>query len=329
MSTSFGLDIGSVQARVVQAEKTSKGYKLKHLAAASVTNEASLTVSTLLKTSGIRLSAEVNLALSEDEIYSRIITVPKLSAMELNSAINYEAEQYVPIPLNEVELFHQILNESDAIETKTMKVMLIAVPKDRLKHLENFLDKCGLIPRSLETELIAIKRVLAEAGRFQLLLLLNHKSTDMIVVHRNDPVLMHSWSSGGMTLTRTLVNEMGLGEMQAEQYKHTYGLREDLMEGKVAQVLLPVFKELINEINKIYIYLNEQGLRKTPDQVILAGGGALLPGLTSFLVKELNTEVIVADPFKNFIKDENFKKFVPMAINPEWTTVVGLAIKDL
>jgi type IV pilus assembly protein PilM len=141
--------------------------------------------------------------------------------------------------------------------------------------------------------------------------------------------MMHSLPMGGMSLTRSLVNEMNLSEIQAEQYKQTYGLRSDLLEGKVGVVLTPLMNELINQINKAYSYLSERGYKKTPEQVILAGGGALLPGLTNFLVAKLNTEVIVADPFKNFVKDDDFKKLVTLEANPHWTTAVGLAIKDL
>lgn len=330
MSTSFGLDIGSTQAKAVEAEKTNQGFVLKHLGVAGFNpgGEAAA-IRELLKSGGINPGHEANLALAENEIYSRIVSVPRLSETELNSAIQYEAEQYVPVALDEVELFHQILGENTAGEAKTMKVLLIAVPKARLKHLNQLLDTCGLIPRSLETELMALKRVLAEPGRYQLLLLLAHKTTDMIIIYRDEPILMHSLPAGSLSLTRNLVNEMGLSETQAEQYKQTYGLRADLLEGKVAQVLLPQFQELVNQINKAYVFLTQQGFRKTPEQVVLTGGGALLPGLTNFLVDKLNSEVVVANPFARFVRDKTFKRLVVSDANPQWTTAVGLALKGL
>lgn len=318
----FGLDLGSSQIKVCQAEKSGQGFKLKTLAIASEVQAA-------VKQAGIKSSCEVNLALPEAEVYTRIVDIPKLSETELNSAIQFEAEQYVPVSLEEVELFHQILPAPEAVETKTMKVLLIAVPKERLNRITALLDNAGLIPRNLETELFSLKRVLAEPNRYQLLLLLSHKTTDMMVVYKGEPVLMHSLPGGGLGLTRSLVSEMNLSEMQAEQYKHTYGLRADLLEGKVAGSLMPLMNELVNQINKAYIYLNEQGFKKTPEQVVLAGGGALLPGLTGFLVEKLNTEVVVADPFRRFIKDEQFHKLVTAEANPQWSVAVGLAIKGL
>ena len=329
MASFFGLDLGSSQIKVAQAKKAGQGFKLAHLAVESVVNETEAeAIKKVVKSAGIKLSSEVNLALPESEVYTRIVDIPKLSETELNSAIQFEAEQYVPVSLDEVELFHQILPGND-VESKTMKVLLIAVPKARLSKVTVLLDGAGLIPHNLETELFSLKRVLAEPNRYQLLLLLSHKTTDMMVVYKGEPVLMHSLPGGGLALTRSLVSEMGLSEVQAEQYKHAYGLRPDLLEGKVAGVLAPLMSELVSQIEKTYVYLNEQGFKKAPEQVVLAGGGALLPGLTSFLVGKLNTEVVVADPFKNFVKDETFHQLAPTEANPQWSVAVGLAVKGL
>ncbi len=328
MASFFGLDLGSSQIKVCQAEPSGQGFKLQHLAVESMVNETETeAISKAIKAAGIKLSSEVNLALPESEVYTRIVNVPKLSETELNSAIQFEAEQYVPVSLDEVELFHQILTTGEALDSKTMPVLLIAVPKEKLTKVNSLLDGAELIPHNLETELFSLKRVLSEPNRYQLILLLSHKTTDMMVVYKGEPILLHSLPGGGLALTRSLVTEMNLSEMQAEQYKQTYGLRHDLLEGKVAAVLMPIMNELVTQINKAYAYLGEQGHKKNPEQIVLAGGGALLPGLTSFLVSKLNTEVVIADPFKQFIKDETFNKLVKAEANPQWSVAVGLAIK--
>lgn len=330
MASFFGLDLGSSQIKVAQAESSGQGFKLQHLAVESMINETETeTISKVIKTAGIKFSSEVNLALPESEVYTRIVDVPKLSETELNSAIQFEAEQYVPVSLDEVELFHQILTPSEASDSKTMPVLLIAVPKEKLTKINRFLDDAGLIPHNLETELFSLKRVLSEANRYQLILLLSHKTTDMMVIYKGEPILLHSYPGGGLALTRSLITEMNLSEMQAEQYKQTYGLRHDLLEGKVAAVLMPMMSELVNQINKAYASLNEQGYKKNPEQIVLAGGGALLPGLTGFLASKLNTEVVIADPFRQFVKDETFNRLVKTEANPQWSVAVGLAIKGL
>ena len=328
MASVFGLDIGSSQIKVCEAQKSGQGFKLKALAAATVIGETeAVSVQKCVKLAGIKSGAEVNLALPESDVYTRIVNIPKLSETELNSAIQYEAEQYIPVALDEVELFHQILTDSESLDTKMMNILLVAVPKEKLKKITGLIDGAGLIPHNLETELFSLKRILAEVDRYQLIVLLSQKTTDIMAVYHQKPLLMHSLPGGGMSLTRSLVAEMSLSEMQAEQYKQAYGLRPDILEGKVAAVLTPLMSELVTQINKAYAYLSEQGYKKTPEQIVLAGGGALLPGLTNFLVEKLNTEVVVADPFKHFVKDDTFKRLVKTEANPQWSVAAGLAIK--
>jgi len=331
MGAFFGLDIGSSQVKVLEAEKANSGFRIKHYAAVNHTEGSgglAVTVQKALKEAGIKAAAEVNLALPESDVYTRIIETPRLSETELASSIQYEAEQYVPVALSEVELYHQVLEEAGVdTEKKTMRVLLIAVPKERIKRLTQLLDQAGLIPKSLETELFSLKRVFTDLSKSQLLILFGHKSTDLMIMKKGSPLFLHSMGSGGMALTKNLVNELSLAEDQAEQYKRTYGLREDLLEGKVAKVLMPLIDEVVSQVNKAFVYIQQQGVKKLPEQLVMTGGGALLPGLSGYLVKKLNMEVVVGDPLQRFVKDEDFKKLITSETNPHLGAVVGLAVK--
>ena len=119
-----------------------------------------------------------------------------------------------------------------------------------------------------------------------------------------------------------------LPEDQAEQYKRTYGLLPDQLEGKVAKLLTPLIDEMVKEINKSFVFLQQQGWH-VPDQLILTGGGAMLPGLSGYLVQKLNLEVLLGDPFENFIKDENFTGMMNGINNTQLAVVTGLAINVL
>jgi type IV pilus assembly protein PilM len=330
MSTFFGLDIGSAQVKVLQAEKENHGFKLTHFAAVDHgSGKIAQTIQQAVKQAGIKMAAEANLALPESDVYTRIIETPKLSETELASSIQYEAEQYVPVSLEEVELYHQVLSDGTiGAEEKTMRVLLIAVPKERIKQLTMLMDQAGLIPKSLETELFSLKRIFSDEQKSQLLILFGHKTTDLMIMQKGDPLFLHSMASGGMALTKALMNELGLAAEQAEQYKRTYGLRADLLEGKVAKVLAPLIDEVVNQVNKAFVYVQQQGIKKLPEQVVITGGGALLPGLSAYLVSKLNIEVEVGDPLERFVKDEEYKKLITSEANPQLSTVVGLALKS-
>lgn len=325
----FGLDIGSFQVKALQVEPTQTGFKLTHFAHQPLgTRDIATVIRETVKTAGIKPGAEVNLALPESDVYTRIITVPKLSPAELASSIPYEAEQYVPVALDQVELYHQVLTE-DSEDSKTMRVVLIAITKERLGKLTTLIDQAGLIPKSLETELFCLQRLFLDRAKTQLILHLGHNTADMMIVDKGSCLFLHSLSGGSYSLTKTLINELSLTEAQAEEYKKTYGLRHDLLEGKVAQLLSPLLDAVVDQINKAVIYLNQQGFNKKLDQVVVTGGGAQLPGLTAYLVAKLNTEVVSGDPFVRFVKDEAFKKLIAGETNPQLSTVTGLALKGL
>jgi type IV pilus assembly protein PilM len=331
MGSFFGLDIGSSSVKVLQVEKVQDGLKIKHFASAVIDADDHVEViKKTIKESGIRPTTEVNVALPESDVYTRIVTTPLLSSTELASSIQYEAEQYVPVPLTEVELFHQVLSKSeDADVDNHMKVLLIAVTKERLGKLTNLLDEVGLIPKSLETELFSLMRVFSDTSKTQLLVSFGHRTTDMLILDKGLPMFLHSMPIGAVTMTNSLVNELKLPADQAEQYKVTYGIRQDLLEGKVASVLLPLVDKVVEQIEKSFVYLKQQGLNKLPDQMVMVGGGSLLPGLGSYLVKKINIEVLVGNPTLKFIKDENFTKFITKENSPELATVTGLALKEL
>lgn len=330
MGTSFGLDIGASQIKVMQVAKESGKFKLLHFGLVNYTQNPAEVIKEAIKQSGVKNSAEVNLALKESDVYSRIIETPKLSETELASSINFEAEQYIPTDLSEIDLSYQIISGSEVAvaDKKTMKVLLIAAPKEKLNNLINLIDEVGLIPMSLETELFSLKRLFGKPKKIQLIMLFGYKTTDMIILNNGVTQLLYSMPIGGLTMTRVLTAELQLPEDQAEQYKRTYGLLADQLEGKVAKLLTPLVDEMIKEINKAFTFLQQQGFH-LPEQLILAGGGAMLPGLSGYLVQKLNLEVLVGDPFENFIKDEEFTKLINAVNMTQLAVVTGLAIKGL
>lgn len=331
MGLSFGLDISLTQVKVMQVAQESGKFKLAHFAAVKYgENQLVEAVKLAVKQAGIKNSAEANISIKESDVYSRIIETPRLSETELASSIQFEAEQYIPTDMSEIDLSYQVISgsEESSGDKKTMKVLLIATPKDKLTSIANLIDEVGLIPMSIETELLSLKRLFGQPKKLQLLMLFGYKTTDMIILNNNIPQFLYSMPTGGLTLTRVLTTELQLPEDQAEQYKCTYGLLPDQLEGKVAKLLTPLIEEMVKEINKSFVFLQQQGLH-APDQLILTGGGAMLPGLSGYLVEKLNLEVSVGDPLENFIKDEYFTAMMNGINRTQLAVVTGLAIKGL
>jgi len=119
----FGLDVGSHQIKIVKLSKSGNQYRLIALGAAPSTQKGILSEAesdlTALATIIKKLHQETKIntknvvsALPQDQVFTQVVTLPKLSEDELISALKWEAEQYIPIPLAEVTLTHQVIGET-------------------------------------------------------------------------------------------------------------------------------------------------------------------------------------------------------------------------
>ena len=128
-------------------------------------------------------------------------------------------------------------------------------------------------------------------------------------------------------MSRAMAAELGLELNQAEQYKRTYGLDGKQLQGKVRNVLLPVFATISNELRKgMQFYAGEQG--KKISRVVLSGGGAYLPEMVRQLAMELGVEVVVGNPFANVAMDATQQKRIG-SIGAVFGVAVGLALRGL
>lgn len=340
MAAHFGLDLGSFSIKVIKANKEKDKYRLESfgeiLTPASLTSDLEKdkisiaeAIKKLLKDANIK-TTQATLALPEAFAYSQIINLPYLSQSELASAIKFEAEQYIPIPLKEVHLEYQILKApSPEAKNEKMEILLVAAKKTAIEKILAITKLVNIEPTSLETETLAMIRALSSStGDFRLIINFGKNSTSICLVKGDDLRFVRTLNTGGEVITRAIANELNMDPMQAERYKITYGLLQDQLEGKVAAIISSVFANTLNEIKQCLIFFSRQYPGSILKSVVLSGGMALMPGLTSHLAKELNLEVRAADPFSNFIKDANFPK-VLLSIYSKFSTAVGLAIREV
>jgi type IV pilus assembly protein PilM len=173
MTAYFGLDIGSSSIKAVQASLmgtkafTVQGVGLAVNPAGSVdftnpdvTAKLGPAVKQLIGEAKIK-EKRVVVSVAESRVYSRILSMPSMSEAELASAIKWEAEQFVPIPVSEVELDFSIIEQQASGTTdKKMLVYLVAAPKKYLQAMVDFLVGVGLEPIAVESEMVAVSRAL-------------------------------------------------------------------------------------------------------------------------------------------------------------------------
>jgi type IV pilus assembly protein PilM len=271
------------------------------------------------------------LALEEKDIFMRVINVPGMSDKELRSSITFEAEQYIPLPLEEVNLSYQKL-EIPTSQKGKISVQLVAAKKDVIERYIKIVKEAKLIPVGVEPEALAIGRALTSKndGEANLILHMGFQKSLIIITLKNSVVFTRTLSSGGDAMSRAIAQNLNLDYMQAEEYKKAYGLNQDQADGKIYEALKPMFESIISEIGRAQMFFTTHHPGVNINRVVLSGGTALMPGLLLFMANNLNVEVELANPFANmnFSKDIANKKDWHIQNGPLFAVPLGLALKE-
>ncbi len=339
MQTSLGIDIGTHSIKLIEVGKEANILTL--LAAGSMpTPPKSLTsvvssdmealayvVKQLVKETGAK-SRSVTISLPESQVFTRVIEVPQLSSRELNSAIQWEAEQYIPLPLDQVNMDFTILRDAKQTTSGKMDVLLVAAPKALVERYASILELAELTPLYAETEIIAVSRSIARSIanlKNVMVVSMGAQTTDMTILHGGVISFARSISTGGEALSRALQQALEFTNVQAEEYKKTYGLQQGVLEGKILAVLDPIMVTVINEIKRALAFFQEKYVNERIEAIILSGGSAKLPGIVSYMTEKINIETQVANPWVGIQKEARFT--VLNAEGPSFAVAVGLAMR--
>jgi len=344
----FGLDMNDSSLRIVKLEKSRKGFVLASFNEAKIApnlieggiikNERAL--ARIIKyacnsVKGKKLNTKYVVAsLPEEKYFSQVIQMPKMSEEELKLAIPLEAENYIPLPIEEVYLdFYVIPQIKDYFNY--LEVLIVAMPKKIVDSYFLCLKKAGLVPTILESESEAIARALVKNGANSSPLILidfGENKTNFIVFSGNSIRFTGSIPISSQLLTRAISESFKIDISDAERLKIEYGLsgkRNSLKAEKVSQILEPILEDLTEQIKKYikfyrdhssYEYLLPNGKM---EKVLLCGQEAELRGLRDFMSDKLEIPVELGDPLVNFKKRKNIIKKDAVY----FTTAIGLALR--
>jgi type IV pilus assembly protein PilM len=265
-------------------------------------------------------------ALPESSIFTRFLEFPGVQENELQEAIHWQAKQVVPIPIDEVQMSWIVLGRD---ETKnSYKVLLVAAPKKLIDLYIGVINKAGLNPIAIETEAIASGRTIYKSSKIQDAVMLDFgsQSTDMGIMTNGELVFSQSISVGSDALTRAIASDFSFEYEQAEEYKRNYGLDASQLEGKIYQSLKPIMDSIIAEVRRGVEFFKTRTLQSPPNQYLLIGDGALLPGLVVYLSQELSANVTLSDPWAS-IKVSKKQEAILSKGKSAYAVSVGLALK--
>jgi type IV pilus assembly protein PilM len=332
-----GIDIGSKSIKVIELEKSGNKWNLKTSGAVGfkgvspdkITDEKELqSLGEILRKTVNQISLtskDVNISLPESIVFTRLIKFPMLTDEEISSAVKWESEQYIPIPVSEAVIQYMVLGK-DEIKSQT-SVLLVAAPKNSVEKFVKVIRYAGLIAVSAETELTAMARSLAPDKGISFLLDLGSSATDMSIVKDGKIVFTRSIPVAGEAFIRAVAQGLNITLQQAEEYKKTYGLSSTQLEGKVRIALEPVFKMVTEEIKKAIHFYQTEEKGEIPNALIVTGGASSMPDVIPYLTETTGIETIMGNAFGKLSLDVETAKSLS-GYSSIYATAVGLAMRE-
>ncbi|MCD6429095.1 type IV pilus assembly protein PilM [bacterium] len=263
--------------------------------------------------------------------YSTFFTsfeLPHMSAEELKEAIKYEAPRHIPLPVSDVTLDWQVIKGVPGESGRSpLKILLVAVPNQVINQYQEIADALNLQLIALEAEVFALARALIkfqDKQRVVSLIDIGARSTTINIVSKGLLKASYSIDIAGEDFTRALVDAFQVDQRKAEIIKRIIGIeKEETIKG----ILIPLVGKIIQETQNIFHqYFAEE--REKIDKIILAGGNALIPGLSSYLSNQLNLSVEIANPFLDLSYPPGLEE-VLKKLGPEFTIAVGVGLRGL
>jgi type IV pilus assembly protein PilM len=342
MSDVLGIDIGQNTVKIVSISADSAGkFTLEAIGETGTPDLevadknkqkyfSSLGSSIKLLLSDLKLKEKrVVVDLPENEVVSRLVRLPPLKDSEIMDALKFEAETFVPYPLEEVSIDYEVIEKDEA---GRLTIFVIAARNNLINEQVKLFKSLGLELVALESPSVALKRVVKNSIKTVervMVLDIGEKYSDIFNFNKGNVYFARSLPVGGESLTRSISLGLGLDMPSAEEYKKAYGIKEEELEGKIRSAALPVFNSIADEVRKAMALFTEDSGGKVVELLVLSGGGANLPGAAEELTKTLGIEVQVAQPFINVDVSKIKTQFNLITEGCRFSLAVGLSLRGL
>jgi type IV pilus assembly protein PilM len=334
-----GLDIGSAAVKVCALKESKRGLVLQAFDMAELPPEAIVdgsimdshvvidTIRELLKRNKIRLK-NAAISVAGHSVIIKKIPLPLMTEEELEESIVWEAEQYIPFDINDVNLDYLVLESGGG---DTMDVLLVAVKKDRIADYTSVIVQAGKDPVLVDVDVFALQNAF-EANYdpdSETVALVNIGASVMNinVLYHGTSIFWRDVAFGGNQYTEAIQRELSLSRDDAERLKLGERIGENTLQ-QVLSVLNSVSEDLTAELQKTIDFFVATSSVDHLDRVVLAGGSAQVLNLDEVIRDRFQVAVEVMNPFRNIRYSES--DFDPEWINrhaPAMAVAVGLAVR--
>jgi type IV pilus assembly protein PilM len=306
-----GVDIGSSAVKVAELKKSGNRYKLEALGKASLPVDTIVdgsiisklplaeAIERIFRDKKIR-NGKIATSISGHSVIVKKVSLPAMSEGELAKSIQWEAEQYIPFDLAEVNVDYQVIEREPG--SQKLQVILVAAKKEKIADYTSVISMAGKIPTVVDIDAFALQNVYElnydpDPGTVAALLDVGASSTNINIVRGSDFLFTRDIAIGGNQYTEFLQEELGIPNDEAEEYKLGRGVPVDVQD-TVDQVLRSVSENLLLEVEKTIDYFKTTTYAEDIQQMFLAGGASRTRGLRDYLGEKFQFPVEFLDPFR-------------------------------
>jgi type IV pilus assembly protein PilM len=341
-----GLDIGSSCLKLMEIQDTPKGRVLTRFhrmplargvildGAVALPEALTETIKALYKASGCQ-RRKVVISISGHAVIVKKVTFNQMSDEELRELIRDEAGKYLPFDdMGAVAYDFQILGENPYNPTQ-MEVLLVAAKKETVDGCTEAVQAAGLQPLIMDVDTFALETMYEENYDFEpedvaVLTNIGASITNLNAVKGGVSIFTRDFALGGNAVTEALAENMGLSFEEAEKAK-IEGIGDDEQSRDLfRQALLVHAEALCSEIERSVDYFRSTFGAENIKQILLSGGGAMIPGMADDLTRRLGVETEIINPFKKIICDKKaLHQETAASIGPIAAVCVGLALRKM
>ena len=338
-----GLDIGSSAVKAVELKPSGKGYRVtafgwEPVPPDSIVDGAIIdggTVADAIRRlfEGRKIKTkEVAASLSGNAVIVKKITLPVMTEAELSESIYWEAEQYIPFDVQDVNLDYQVLESPDAAGKGTMDVLLVAAKKEKIADYTGVIAQAGRQPVVVDVDAFALQNAYEvnygiEPGMVVVLLNAGASAVNINIINGDQSVFTRDISIGGNAYTEALQKELSLPFESADVLKRG-GEVEGVSYEDARPVLRAVTENVMLEIQKTFDFFKATAASDRIDRIMVSGGASRAEGFSELLTERFEAAVEAFDPFKRVVFDS--KKLGagdPVDLAPTAAVAVGLALR--
>ena len=339
-----GLDIGSKNIKAAEMSEGKKGYSLSKFGMVDIApgliedgaikdpEAVADTISDLFKSYGIK-NRNVALSIGGYSVIVKKISVQTTTEDQLQDTIHFEAEQYIPFDIDDVNLDFQILGENEN-NPNQMNVLLVAAKKEMVNDYVNLTELAGLEPRIIDVDAFALQNVFeinydAIEEENIALIDIGASKTSLNILKGATSVFMRDVSLGCGQINQKIASLIDCSIEDAEAIK--FGERSDRISAEdLSDIISSVVTDWCTEIRRALDFFYSTYPDDQIKKIVLSGGGGNIQELRQLLAVETSAEVSTINPFQHFYVDgDKFDTEYLEKIAPQASICMGLATRKL